>query len=111
MSTLVTKIQLVNRQWYTVADEHVDYTCNNNYPIRWASFFGHLELVNKLLQNPKVNPAVWKNEPIRVASARDHIDIVNRLLEDPRVNPGDQNNEAIKRAASRGYLAVVDRLL
>jgi hypothetical protein len=46
---LVRNIQLVCKQWFKVADEHVDYSYQKNWPIRWACKKGYLELVDRLL--------------------------------------------------------------
>jgi hypothetical protein len=110
-STLVTKIQLVCKQWSKVADEHVDYTYCDNWPIRWATFHGHLTTVNKLLQNPKVDPSAFDNYAIMQAAINGHLEMVNRLLEDPRVDPSVFNNYAIYEAHRNGYSEVVNRLL
>jgi hypothetical protein len=67
-STLATKIQLVCKQWYTVADEHIDYTYDANWLICWASWHGNLALVNKLLSHPKVDPCSCDNRAIIFAS-------------------------------------------
>jgi hypothetical protein len=114
-STLVRRIQLVCKQWNKVADEHVDYTYNYDWPIRWAIKNCHLSLVNKLLawtpanaQNPKVDPGSNCRLSIYWASLNGHIEVVNRLLQDPRF---DISNEAISCASGCGHLAVVNRLL
>jgi hypothetical protein len=78
--TLVQTIQLVCKQWYTVADEHIDYTYRYNWPIRWASSNGHTELVHRLLQNPKVDPSDDDNQAILHASKYGHLEVVNMLL-------------------------------
>lgn len=76
----------------------------------WAAGFGHLDVVNCLLKDTRVNPSHGQNSPIRDAAANGHLPIIERLLEDPRVNPSDANNEAYQVAALRGYSQVVDRL-
>jgi hypothetical protein len=96
ISTLVRIVQLVNKQWYIVADEHVDYTWDDNLPIRWFSYKGRIDMVNKLLCNPKVDPSAFGNGAIREASSEGHLDVVNRLLKDSRVDPSACNNEAIQ---------------
>jgi hypothetical protein len=109
--TLVRKIQLVNKQWFNVAEEHVDYSYSNNLAIRRASELGNLQLVKKLLQNPKVNPRACDNYAIRLASTNGHLTVVNMLLGDPRVDPTSDKQHAIRWASRNGHIAVVNRLL
>ena len=84
---------------------------NDNWAIRVASYNGHLEVVNRLLEDPRVDPSAHCNEAIRAASKRGHLGVVSRLLEDPRVDPLAQNYEAIQIASYGGHLGVVSRLL
>jgi hypothetical protein len=116
--TLVHRIQLVCKQWNTVAEEHIDYTYNDNWPIRRASLHGYLAAVDKLLawtpanaQNIRVDPSACNNYAIRRASACGNLAVVNRLLQDPRVDPSAEYNEAIRAASRGGHLIVVNRLL
>jgi ankyrin repeat protein len=67
-------------------------SADNNLAIRWASDRGHIDIVNRLLEDLRVDPSADNNLAIRWASDRGHIDIVNRLLEDLRV----YNDERIK---------------
>jgi hypothetical protein len=70
----------------------VDPSTSNNYAIRWASYNGHIEVVNRLLEDSRVDPSAENNEAIREASLNGYIEVVNRLLEDPRV----YNDDSIK---------------
>ena len=104
-----------------------DPTTDMNSAIILASQGGHLEIVNRLLEDPRVDPSDTSNWSIILASASGHLEIVNRLLDwrprsavdwrpheagdDRRVDPSDQNNLAIIWASRRGRFAVVDRLL
>jgi hypothetical protein len=76
-----------------------------------ASVRGHLEVVERLLQDPRVDPSAGNNWAIQNASANGHLEIIERLLQDERVDPSAQNNGAIQNASVRGHLAVVERLL
>lgn len=73
-----------------------------------ASECGDLDEVNRLLEDPNVDPSV---EAIIRASENGYLDVVNRLLEDFRVDPSARGNEALQRANFDGYLEVVKRLL
>jgi hypothetical protein len=46
---------------------------------------GHLEVVNRLLADPRVDPSDDSNLAIRNAMANNHLPVVERLLQDPRV--------------------------
>jgi hypothetical protein len=71
----------------------------------------NLELVNRLLQDPRVDPSADDNCAIQSASTNGYLAVVNRLLQDPRVDPSANNNYGIQMAAAEGHLAVVNRLL
>jgi hypothetical protein len=78
---------------------------------RTAVFTGNVELVDLLLQDPRVDPSADNNWAIRFASNNGHLSIVDRLLQDPRVDPSANDNAAIQFASYNGHLIVVDRLL
>ena len=62
--------------------------------IQEASKNGHIQVVERLLQDPRVDPSAGNNYAIRMASHRDHIHVVERLLQDPRVDPSAGDNQA-----------------
>lgn len=64
----------------------VDATCDNNYGIRWAANNGHHVIVEKLLKQPNVDPAVDYNLPLRCAVFNNHLETVRVLLESDKVN-------------------------
>ena len=72
---------------------------------------GRSEIVQLLLSDPAVNPAVRKNAPIAVAALHGNAEVVDILLKDERVNPADNHNEALYQAAKEGKIAVVKRLM
>jgi hypothetical protein len=76
-----------------------------------ASKNGHLAIVERLLQDPRVDPSAQNNFAIAIASMNGHLAVVERLLEDPRVDPSAKNNCAIRWAAYSNHLAIVERLL
>lgn len=98
----------------------------------------HVEIVELLLNDGRIDPGSFDNVALRAASASGYLDIVNLLLEDPRVNlinsltiasengqlnvvnrlledsrvnPTFENNEAIINASENGHINVVNRLL
>ena len=83
----------------------------NNYVFRLASENGHLAVVERLLQDARVDPSANDNEAIQMASVKGNLPVVERLLQDARVDPSTAGNRAIKVASRFGKLAVVDRLL
>ena len=72
-----------------------DPSADDNYAIRKASEKGHLNVVNRLLEDDRVDPSARDNYAIRTASGNGHLNVVNRLLKDDRVDPSDFDNEAI----------------
>lgn len=78
------------------------------HPIEYVTTKGHYELVNRLLQDPRVDPSVNKNSSILFAVSFGHHSIVNRLLEDPRVCP---TVECLSIAVYRKDHHVIERLL
>jgi hypothetical protein len=72
---------------------------------------GTLDIVNRLLQDERVDPSVSNNMPIRFASCYNNLALVDRLLQDERVDPSVNNNEALHSARARELTAIVDRLM
>lgn len=99
--------QLFNRYLRAGADP----ASNNNEPIVYAAQLGRLDMVDRLLEDPRVDPTAQGNAAIILAAQNGHPGVVDRLLQDPRVDPADQGNAAIILAAQNGHLGVVDRLL
>jgi hypothetical protein len=79
-------------------------------PLLLAAHHGQLDVVNRLLQDPRVDPSADYNSAIRFAAYGGHLHVVNRLLQDPRVDPSDWDNFAIRHAVSYGHLDVVATL-
>jgi hypothetical protein len=76
-----------------------------------AAANGHLAVVERLLQDKRVDPSADDNYAVRLAAQRGHLAVVERLLQDERVDPSADDNYAVRWAAQNGHLAVVDRLL
>ena len=101
-------------------------TCGCNIAIQTASYYGHLAVVERLLQDPvpshpyrgasrpsvrrDVDPSADDNLAIRCASQNGHLAVIERLLQDTRVDPSSDNT-AIRLASQNGHLAVIERLL
>ena len=56
----------------------------NNAAIRVAAQNGHIDVVDRLLQDGRVDPSASNNYAIRIASLNCHIAVVDRLLQDDR---------------------------
>ena len=89
----------------------VDPSADNNIAIRLASTEGHKEVVEILLEDPRVDPSDINNITIRYASESDHKEVVEMLLKDLRVDPSADNNYAIRWASINGHKEVVEILL
>jgi hypothetical protein len=87
------------------------FEVNNNNAIRWASHDGNVEVVKRLLNDPRVDPSDRYHEAIRCASINGHVEVVKLLLNDPRVDPSADNNAAIRLASNDGHVEVVKVLL
>jgi hypothetical protein len=73
--------------------------------------YGHLAVLERLLQDERVDPSASNNFAIQWAAQFGHLAVVKRLLQDERVDPSADDNGAVRGAAQYGHLAVVDRLL
>src|SRR5690606_17610592 len=83
---------LVNSNWLRLARRTF-------YPTKtlcYASVHGHLEVVQELLKDKRVDPSARDNYAIQYASSNGHLEVVKELLKDKRVDPSAENNEAIQ---------------
>jgi surface antigen len=103
-----------------------------------AARYGHVAVVERLLQDVRVDPSASNNDAVqkaaqngqlrdvrdvrvdpsandnyavRLAALYGHLAVVERLLQDERVDPSASTNYAVRWAATSGHLAVVERLL
>jgi hypothetical protein len=82
-----------------------------DHTFRWAAMYGHENILMRLLQDPRIDPADSENEAIQIAASEGQLAIVKRLLQDPRVDPSDLENKALIQAAQNGHEEVVNLLL
>jgi len=75
-----------------------------------AAESGHLDVVDRLLKDPRVDPNTMDTYAIRWAAESGHLDVVERLLKDLRVDPADYDNAAIRWAAQNGHLDIFNML-
>jgi hypothetical protein len=84
---------------------------NQNEAFILAAKTGDITVVERLLQDLRVDPSAHNNFAIWMAACGGHLKVVERLLQDLRVDPSARDNYAILLAAENGHLAVVERLL
>ena len=89
----------------------IDPSLLGNYAVQWASAEGHYDVVQLLLQDPRVDPASKNNFAIRKASCNGHARVVQLLLQDNRVDPAAMNYESIRMARANGHADVLDMLV
>jgi hypothetical protein len=89
----------------------VDLTHQTQLFFRLACENGWINIVNYLLECPRVNPGVVDNICIRSAALSGHLDVVKKLLADPRVNPAAYNNHAIQCAVLGDNIEIVKLLI
>jgi hypothetical protein len=83
----------------------------DNFAICWAAEFGHLDLLNLLLNDPRVDPSVENNYAFIDAVDNGHVAIVDRLLKDPRIDPSVDDHIGFCIAVQLGYYELVKLLL
>ena len=83
----------------------------DNAAIRWASNYGHTEVVKLLLSDRRVDPSDDNNATIRWASKYGHTEVVKLLTNDERVDPSADSNYAIQWASVNGHIDIVKLLL
>jgi ankyrin repeat protein len=92
-------------------DQGWDPSADDNYPIRYASEYGHIEIVKILLKDKRVDPSAEYNFAIGHAARYGHTEVVKLLLNDKRVDPSANDNFAIRYAAYGGHTEIVKMLL
>lgn len=78
---------------------------------RRACYCGSLAVLDRLLADPRVDPAHDDNKPLRKACRGGQWRAVERLLDDPGVDPSVLRQYAIRAAAASGPVHLVERLL
>lgn len=103
---------LVNRTWNANAG-YISYRVMNkiNRAVQQASMDGHIAIVERLLQDPRIDPSADNNRALWNACIEGHTTVVDRLLQDSRVDPSFGRNRAIRLSSECGHISVVNRLL
>lgn len=89
-----------------------DPTTKNNYALINASTRGHVDIVNRLLQDSRVNFYIdTKNRALISAIINKRLNVVNRLLQDPQVDPRYDGNSALHQAIIGNRTEIIFRLI
>jgi ankyrin repeat protein len=83
----------------------------NNLAVRYASQYGHLEVVKFLVTLPNVDPTANNNFAFQAASAKGHLEVVKFLVGLPNVDAVANDNCAVQMASKYGHLEVVKFLV
>jgi ankyrin repeat protein len=102
-----------------LAFKNLDPSSRQNLALRTLSYIGNKELVEILLQNPKLNMNANFNDSLCLACSTGRLDVVDLLLKDGRLDPtipssifpDDLGNNALETACAYGHLSVVQLLL
>uniref|UniRef100_A0A6G6ACT6 Ankyrin repeat-containing protein n=1 Tax=Borely moumouvirus TaxID=2712067 RepID=A0A6G6ACT6_9VIRU len=95
--------------WEYLISVGINIRADYDFPLRWASYDGHLEIVRYLVEKG-ANIHVCNNEAIMMASENGHLGIVKYLLE-KGANIHVKNDYALILACSTGHLEVVKYLV
>lgn len=82
-----------------------------NYILTEAAEHGHIDVIELILRDGRVDPSSSENCAVWWACASGHLEIVKILLNDPRVDPSDDDNGAIVEASEHGHTDIVRMLL
>ena len=69
---------------------------------------GHLQVVETLLKDLRVDPSADNQYAIRFAAYNGHLQVVETLLKDSRVDPSANNQYAIRWASHNGSARSAD---
>ncbi|KAJ3315106.1 hypothetical protein HDV04_004247 [Boothiomyces sp. JEL0838] len=86
-----------------------DPSINFNNGLLYASKYGYAQIVNELLQNPRVHPSDYKNLCLLAASQNGHSNVVQVLLDDGRVYPSRKSISYAKRNGHLGICALLEQ--
>ncbi len=120
-------------------DSTLDPSTHANEAIKNAASKGYLEIVERLMQDKRVDPYQGPHDNALYSAAESgklkvvaylaenthinpdsalhgaawngHVKVVDYLLQHPDIDPSSDHNQALQNAAIRGHLAVVKRLL
>ncbi len=80
-------------------------------PIRAACCFGYSDIVERLLQDERVDTSQRHSRALRRAVGGGYTTIVKALLEHGKADPAAHHSEALRLACAKGHADIVDLLL
>lgn len=99
---------------YLITNNHqkIDFEYEENYPIRAACEFGHVNVVKFLTLKYDVDLTARDNYAIKYASQNGHLDVVKFLLEEYShiIDPTADNNYAIRHATHNKHFEIASLL-
>lgn len=69
----------------TIRRTTLDLSIDDNWLMNSACKYGHIEIVDFLLKNKKINPTYDDNKPIKIATRNRYTELARLLLQDHRV--------------------------
>src|SRR5689334_11169849 len=63
-----------------------------------AALYGRIDIVQDLLDDPRVIPGANRNQALRSAARHGHIDVLQLLVNHPRIVPWRYGGRSIKQA-------------
>ena len=105
----MNNVEAVNRLLHD--HRFLNPSVDDNEAIKLAAELGSVQIVDLLMNDPRVDPAVDGDTPLVIALVKNHPGVVMRLIQDPRVNTAVENNALIHWAAAHNHIKVVERLI
>jgi hypothetical protein len=88
----------------TYLDRNIDFSFASNQYIIIAAGKGHIDIINLIINDARINPAVSNNAPLIAAAKNNHIEVIKSLLENHKVDMNLSanilDNEIIRRILS-----------
>lgn len=85
----VGNVDVVNE----LLDRNLSFQDDGAFAVELASLNGHESVLDRLLQDKRIDPTFNRNTPLWLAVERGHLHIVKRLLQDERVTTGFPKDE------------------
>lgn len=96
---------------FLCSQDSFDVSFEDSLPFQTACEVGDVELAERLLKNPKTNPAANGNYAFEAACASGNAKLVSLLLKEPRINPSARNQMALRVASKYGFEKIVCLLI
>ena len=90
---------------------HVDPNCNFQLPVRIACTFGHSKVLQRFLNDSRVDPNAHGNSLLLESIFRKHKSCIQVLIDDPRVDIGARENALLTISAELGWTDIVEKII